>query len=391
MPGPQEKRIRFGVALWISVVVVLYLLFVASVWTVYLHFPLPWQAPNQRLWNSDFARMWYVGRSLLAAWHLTPPPPLLPYGDILAPGMVPDRAWVYPPPTGLIAMPVALLPLSLAFWVWRAGSIILGYWLLRRAGLKRLAVILGLAGPAAVIDLSGGQIGTLTGSLFVAALLFAERSPRGAGVCAGALAIKPQIALMIPFAWARRRFKASYIVAAITVLLVLAATLVLEGKGTWLRYFGVGMPDSLLLSQEPFSEVNATASFTVTYLFRSFGVSPHLASIVQDFVSLLTLLAVWLAWKPDVMLAIPRMAFTVCLSLLATPYGYAYDLVGYAVAMMALVAGLSGWPAFLAALLWLMSGYTIFIFNITGLLLFPFCALSGAVLAWRFRHEPALQ
>ncbi|MBU6426251.1 MAG: DUF2029 domain-containing protein, partial [Rhodospirillales bacterium] len=351
----------------------------------------PWQASDQWLMHTDFARMWYVGRDLLAGLHLAPNPASLPGGNILTSADPRGGQWLYPPPTGLVAMAFAWPSPAWAFWGWRISCILLGYGMMRLAGLPRFAVIMGLAGPAALLDLSGGQMGTLTGSLLVTALMLAERCPKIAGISAGVLVIKPQVALVVPFAWARARFKNAYLAAAVTVLAMLLASLVFEGKGAWLRYFNVGLPASWATSKAALLQAVPAQGFTVSYLLRSLGAPLPLASFGQDIASALAIGIVWFAWKAGRIENLPRMILTVCLSLLATPYGYAYSLVGFSVAMMVLVTNLNGWPAFLAALLWLMGGYTMTIHSLTGLFVFPFCAVAGAALAWRFRHEPTLQ
>lgn len=387
--GGSMKRAGFVVGT--ALVAAFYLIFLAIMFDLTIRYLPPWQRSDQWLLHTDFARMWYVGRSVLATLRLAPIPAPLPEGDILAPAAPHAGPWLYPPPTGLVAMMFAWPKPSWAFWGWRIWCVLFGYWLMRRAGLPRLAVTLGLASPAGLLDMSGGQIGTLTGSLLVAALMLAERRPKIAVICAGILAIQPQIALAIPIAWARRRLGTAYLAAMVTVLVMLAASLLLEGESAWLRYFNVGLPAAWAVSKASFSDVLPAQGFTLSYLFRTLGVSIAFASIGQDIGSVLALSFVWFAWKDKRMAPLPRMVLTVCLSLLATPYGFAYSLVGYSVAMMVLATSLSGFPAFWAALLWLMSGYTIMLYNWSGLVLFPLFAAAGAALAWTFRLEPALQ
>jgi hypothetical protein len=63
--------------------------------------------------------------------------------------------------------------------------------------------------------------------------------------------------------------------------------------------------------------------------------------------------AVWRLWQRPEIDRLDRMALTVFLSLLVTPYGYAHDMVGYSIALAAL-AHRRGWRInILDALLWL--------------------------------------
>lgn len=95
---------------------------------------------------------------------------------------------------GFLVVPFAFLPLELGFWVWRAFCIAVAILLLRAARLERKVILLGVASPAATHDFTHVQNGTLTGALFLSALLMIKTNPRLAGISAGILTIKPILA-----------------------------------------------------------------------------------------------------------------------------------------------------------------------------------------------------
>jgi hypothetical protein len=72
------------------------------------------------------------------------------------------------------------------------------------------------------------------------------------------------------------------------------------------------------------------------------------------------------------------VAFTVCLTPLITPYGFAYDLSGFGVAMAAMFCVADDRRKWIFSILWLMSGFTFFSLYFVHHLFFPFFAAFGA-------------
>jgi|GEM_PF-759458 hypothetical protein len=354
---------------------------------------------TQELPQSDFARFWYVGQRLLMrdaaalGFHLAPSAwfvrsfPL----DILSSAAPPAKMWLYPPPMGLLAMPFALLPLAPAFWVWRGVSVVVAALLLRRAGLGWGVIVAGLASTAALHDLVGGQNGTLVGGLLVSALLLAETRPGLAGALAGALVVKPQMALVFPMIVLRSGSAKLLAVGALTALALALLSWLAEGTQAWVWFLIVGRPAATLVAEQPFSVFFPAAGITVFSMARGLGAGLHAAWAWQAVSSVAALGLVWVAWRPGTMASQPRMAFTCALGVLAMPYGFAYDLVAFSLGMTALYPRASGWERLMPGLLWLMGGYTITLANYTGLVLFPVFAVLGAALAWRLRASPAAQ
>jgi alpha-1,2-mannosyltransferase len=123
--------------------------------------------------------------------------------------------YISPPPVAWLALPLTALPYPIAYWTWSALLLVaLGLawlWAAPRAGRARVIYLLAAVGWLPVIyGLQLGQPG-----LFVAAgvagsyaLLRANR-PMWAGVALGALALKPQLAFLLPLALlAAREYRA---------------------------------------------------------------------------------------------------------------------------------------------------------------------------------------
>ncbi len=343
---------------------------------------------DERLAQSDYARFWYAGRSLLAEHGLVAPPsPAVFPVDITAQDAAAATAWLYPPPMDVLAMLFAWAPLPLSFWAWRVVSLLLGGIILRQAGLTGGVILAGLASLAAQHDMMGGQNGTLLGAVLVAALLLAERRPVLAGTLAGLLCVKPQIALVMPAAMLRPRF-ARVVVAAVAVAAAFAAiSLAVEGTAGWWHFLTIEPRDSHIVTSQPFRMFFPAAGITPFYMLRSFGVGVRLAEAAQSVISALALVLVWLAWRPGVMRNLPRMALSCSLGILAAPYGFSYDLVAFSIAMAALFSLAGEGERLVLGCLWLMGGYTITLANYTGLLLFPLWAACGAAIAWRLRSR----
>jgi len=257
--------------------------------------------------------------------------------------------------------------------------------LLRRAGLGWGVIVAGLASTAALHDLAGGQNGTLVGGLLVSALLLAEARPG----LAGALAVKPQMALVFPMIVLRSGSAKLLAVGVLTALALVLLSWLAEGKQAWVWFLTVGRPAATLVAEQPFSVFFPAAGINVFSMARGLGAGLHAAWAWQAGSSVAALGLVWVAWRPSTMASQPRMAFTCALGVLAMPYGFAYDLVAFSLGMAALYPRASGWERLILGLLWLMGGYTITLANHTGLVLFPVFAALGAALAWRLRASPA--
>ncbi len=345
--------------------------------------------------QGDFTFFWYAGHLLYmksAAWwgfH----PDVSPWIkatfqiNILNPSSPIQMAWPYPPMMGLLLMPFSCIPLRTSFWIWRLFSLVVSGYLLRKAGLRWSIILMGLASPAAWQDMVGGQNGTLTGSILVAALLWMSRNQRIAGILAGILCIKPQIALALPVILLNLKRLTALRWSLITVIGLIGLSILIEGWYPWWFFFHTGHADAIQQSDLSFTQFFPTAGITVFYMMRSFGVDVAAAWDIQIISALLALTLVWRVWSYEKVDPIWRMSITCCLLVLILPHGFAYDLVPFSIAMAVLYQTNSGITRFNAGLLWLLCDYSLGIANYTNRLLFPLVAIAGIILLMRQHRD----
>ncbi len=141
-------------------------------------------------------------------------------------------AFFYPPPALLISLPLALAPYfwSLAAWLTTTGY---AFYRVLRMYLPSLEPAAFLAFPAVFVNAAHGQNGFLSAALIGGGLLTRDRRPVLAGVLLGAMAFKPHLALVIPFALVFARRWTTLIVSALTAAAFSAASLAAFGAPAW--------------------------------------------------------------------------------------------------------------------------------------------------------------
>ncbi len=291
--------------------------------------------------------------------------------------------WFYPPPSLLPVAAISYLPFNAAYFVWSAGFAAGGALLLRWAGLAWSVVVVGLLSPAALWTVEMGQFEIMSDALLVAGLMSAAGRPATAGAWLGLLVLKPQTGLLGPVALlARGELKALAAFAAV-VAGILALTTVLFGMGVWRAYLAHGLATShmsLSLAQP----VGLKRGVSVFWMLRSFGAGLPVCYAGQGIATLAAICLAWRLWRQPAADQLDRMALTVFLTLLATPFGYVDDMVAWSVALAAL-AQRRGWRISLPdALLWLWPALCPMVFDATGLLLTPVVvAAAVTIVSWR--------
>jgi hypothetical protein len=379
-----RKTRRLVLVVTLIVVGVLYVLMLLAIGSAVVQKFVPARMPDT-IKQLDYARFWYVGERLLLALHGQAQAPVslsqqFPT-DLLSTAQAPLKIWLYPPTMNLLAMGFAQLPLLPSFWVWELASTLFSLWLLRRAGLPWAAIILGLICTANLNNLYGGQSGALLGSVLVACLLVFDKHPRAAGILAGCLSLKPQLGLaLIVILPQRARHVLPW--AMLTSILV-------QGASTWVWFFRVAAPMGTRIISGPLRDAIPQTSFSVFMTARSFGVSVPHAYALQVFTAFISFVLIAAAWRRPIGSSVRLMAFTVCLTTLITPYGFIYDLTGFGIAMAAMFLNVDDLQKAVFGVLWLMSGYSVPVMLMSGHVIFPFCAVLGAVLCQPFtsRYE----
>lgn len=238
--------------------------------------------------------------------------------------------WHYPPIFLLVVTPLGLLPYSAALGLFVLGSAALWAVLVRQILPHRRAWIVAAATPAGLITLVDGQNAFLTAALAGFALLRLERRPVAAGILVGLLAVKPHLALLFPLALLAEGRWRSIAAAALTVLLLSAASVVAFGWASWAAFLH-HLPISQAMADRgavPWGTMPSPFVFAL-----SFGVPVRAAGILQGIVALFAAGCVWRTWRNRDAAFEAKAATLVAASLLVSPYLFYYDLTWAALAI----------------------------------------------------------
>jgi glycosyl transferase family 87 len=297
--------------------------------------------PRGKPVGADFIEFWSAARLALAGtpaaaydWHA-----IGAVQHTLMPTMLPGSvfAWPYPPIFLLPVVPLGLLPYPVALAVFVLGTAALWACFVRRLLPERGAWIVAAAAPAGLINMLGGQNAFLTASLAGFALLLLARRPVASGVLIGLLAIKPHLAVLFPLALLAAGEWRAIAAAAVTVVVLAAASLAAFGIDPWLAFFeqlpvyqGLANVGGVPWSQMPSPYICAL----------SLGAPAGAAAALQGAVALFAAGGVWWSWRNPAAPFEAKAATLMAGSLLVSPYLFAYDLTWAAAAV--------GWLALLA-------------------------------------------
>lgn len=277
----------------------------------------------------DFLSYWAASRLALTG-HLTSVYTLEAHHaleETIAPiknGWLP---FAYPPPFLLIVAPLGLAPFWLAFFIWVAITAIIYAMVVGR----KAALPYAMAHPSVLANFLIGQNGFLTTSIMAAGLRALAERPFVGGAILGLLVIKPQLALVLPFAMlAGRQWRAiaggvaSAIFALLMSLLVFGWT-AYQGFLSMLPIFTTGMANS----QWPWNELAS-----VFASMRFMGASQPVALGVQAAVAIIAIALVCRAWWFDLDGKEPMVAAA---TLLVPPYLFTYDALLLVIPMLWLI------------------------------------------------------
>ena len=277
----------------------------------------------------DFTNLWYGGRLALEgqtenlfnleAYRAGLRTLFTPY--------IENSEWSYPPTFLLIGAPLALLPLYSAYVLWTVGTLGVLSLLLRRAGLPLLGCAMIWISPGAMNNVLFGHNGALTSFLLFGGLLAARRRPMLAGLCFAALTIKPHLGLLVPVCLiAAGAWRAISWTAFFAVLMAIVTALFF-GASVWVGFFTTTQPLMQAIMEAPPGQGYHANAATVFVSARWLGLGVTAAYLVQALVTLTAAIAAWRMWKTASGDPLLRASATAVLALLATPYGYSYDMV----------------------------------------------------------------
>jgi len=214
---------------------------------------------------------------------------------------IPYYAWLYPPLFLLIATPLALMPYALALIVWQVSTLALYLLVIgmivrhTNVAVRPTWVLVAAAFPAVFINLGHGQNGLLTAGLLGAALVALPKRPAIPSMLFGLLAYKPQFALVIPIALLAAGHWRATAAAGMTVVAVIAATVLVFGFDVWSAFAAsTEASRKLLLEQGNIGFEKLQSAFAAV---RILGGGIPLAYVVQGMLSTAVIFSVAWAWR----------------------------------------------------------------------------------------------
>lgn len=246
----------------------------------------------------------------------------------IAPGtMEPFATWSYPPTMLLPLLPFGLPKPSVALALWLAGSFGLLAFVLGSVFREARLVLAIVLSPAALYCISFGQNGALTAALLIAGFWVTDRRPAFAGFCLGLLTIKPQVAVLVPFALASGGHWRAFASAVVTAAAMIALTIILFGIGAWSGFLHNTMPHMSAQLLHDYGIPPQYAMPTMLVTLQGWRVPTTLACYGQGLSTLFAIGAVVWAWRRAETNRDWRNALTCAAASLATPFSYVYDVI----------------------------------------------------------------
>jgi hypothetical protein len=371
-------------------ILILYILMKKLNWSMGSLHPSPF---NHSMPEGDFANLWSAGQLVRAGSldSLYSSPLFQAWKESQFGVPLYREDWIYLPTVLFIGVPLSFLPLDFAYVLWDAVTLVVAVFLLRYARLPWPVLIMGLAAPATLMSLLEGQYGTITGALVVAGLLLAPHYPIRAGIMVGISTIKPQQGVIVPIAWlAGRSWRAIAAAAIMFGSMGVALTLWL-GLNAWILFVtqSGAMARQILEASPPQPYINCGVS--VFWMFRTMGFSIAFAYTMQIIVALVALAFTHRAWQMPDADPLVRMAFTVCLSLMITPYAFNTDMVAYSIAVAVIVAHNHWRLRLIDVFLWLWPAYCPIVTMYSGVLFTPLFVGIAAFQSWKQIRRPILK
>jgi hypothetical protein len=245
---------------------------------------------------------------------------------------LPFHNWSYPPLFLLFTIPFGALDYGAALALWSFSTLSLMLLAGRIGGLKLWQLAVLAFSPASVFNLWNGQNGFLTAALIMGGASLLEPRPVAAGVLFGLLAFKPHLGLLLPFALIASGSWRTLFSAAITVIALAALSIVLFGVAPWAAWFGktaVFQKDMLNHGTGPFTIMMPT----VVMAGRLLGLPLELAW--SGWLVTFTVCIAFVIWafrrsakaKVSGCTAYDlRNAVLLASTILASPYGFTYDM-----------------------------------------------------------------
>lgn len=277
--------------------------------------------------------------------------------------------WLYPPTFLVLVKPLALVPPVVAYFLFVGVSALLFVFatlsvsrLASSLGSSRLGWLLVAACPCVFVPAVFGQNSLLTAALAALAVHWIARHPARAGLCIGLLAIKPQMALLLPFVLIAARAWRTFGFAVLSASLFGALSVLICGAQSMpLFLVSTRLARELILEHGRHYWLSSPTTFAV---LREGGVPLAPAYAAQACVALIAVVAACHIWRftRDARL---RGASLAVATLLANPYVWHYELawLGIAVTCLTAIGFDKGWrrgEQTVLVLAWLLPAYEFF-------------------------------
>lgn len=249
--------------------------------------------------------------------------------------------WQYPPTMFLLIAPFGDAPYLSAYAAWVCAFAALFLIVIYRLWADRWAMVFAVAAPPFFQAIITGQNGFLTASLLALAGGYAEKRPVVAGAAAGLLTLKPQLGVLIPFAFAAAGCWRAILWAAATALLLAGLSVAAFGPGMWIAFVDGMLAHGGRMAASGFPLEKLVTPFSFAAML---GAPPAAASALQGIVSVCLLVYAAFVWR-RVKDADLRLATLSTAALMATPYAFYYEFVIALPAMLVIArrAAQTGW------------------------------------------------
>jgi hypothetical protein len=235
--------------------------------------------------------------------------------------------WVYPPTFLFVVWPFAWVPFPFACIAFLLAGLLFVTFATRRllgSGVPAMFWFAAAAFPPVWAAVICGQNSFMTAGLMALGLAWLDRRPLWAGVCFGLLAIKPQLAVLVPVALVlggRWRAFAAAACTALGLCLVAGAAL---GFDTYAKFFETAAAFSRYVIEK--APLWPSGMPTVFGAANRMGLSVGLAYAIHAAVAAIAVAAMAGLWVRNARATL-RAAGLLIASLLCQPYLMAYDLV----------------------------------------------------------------
>lgn len=342
-------------------IIVMALGLLPCLWTAWILWAAPIDgltADRSALAARDFTALWAAGRAsatdVLAV--LSNPISFTSYLRDLFGAGIPNQIWPYPPPILLIARPLAALPFLPGFVLYTTLSIIALLFALRSSllsGPKQAAILLS---PAVATNALTGQNGAVISAILIGGLFWIDRRPILAGALLGALAIKPQFAVLLPICLISGGHWKAAIAGCVSAISLAFLSVIVFGYEPWVEFF-LGQKALTAYIGAPWRSDPAQSIFTSAFMAaRSLGAGLSLAYVIQGAVTAGCAYLAWQVWRMPGISTNRRAAATLPLILLAAPWVHTYDMPALAVAVALMLPFQPGWRRPVLAFAWLWPG-----------------------------------